>query len=62
MVGVTLCCLHLLRFLYNIYQLPRDSREYLYKREHIEGENLIRYIITVLCILIIDCLIAFYFD
>jgi hypothetical protein len=61
MVGVTLCCLYLIHFLIGIYQLSRDSREYLYKREHIEGEVLLRYIITVSCILVIDTLIVIYF-
>ena len=36
MVGITLCCFFLARFLLGIYRLPRDSREYLYKREHVE--------------------------
>lgn len=35
MVGLTLACFYLIYFLARVYKLPRNSREYLSKREHL---------------------------
>ena len=36
-VGLTLGCLYLGAFLRSVYLLPRHSREFMHKREHIQG-------------------------
>jgi TRAP-type mannitol/chloroaromatic compound transport system permease large subunit len=46
-------------YLLNLYRLPRESKRYKHQCEHLQKENLIRYIITIACMLLISGL--FYF-
>lgn len=46
-------------YLFNLYRLPRDSKKYRQQSEHLQKENLIRYIITIACMLLLSGL--FYF-
>lgn len=46
-------------YLLNLYRLPKDSKEYRHQSEHLQKENLIRYIITIACMILISGL--FYF-
>jgi hypothetical protein len=46
-------------YLFNLYRLPRDSKKFRQQSEYLQKENLIRYIITIACMLVLSGL--FYF-
>ena len=62
LVGLSFACIYLVVFLRSVYLLPRHSREFMHKREHIQPEMLARYLITSLCVGTLDALLLTYFD
>jgi hypothetical protein len=59
--GLTFGCFYFMYFLYGVLRLEKGSREYYQLREHIMTESLLRYGITIGCILTIDVLIFIFF-
>ena len=57
--GFLIGAIYFAYYLLNLYRLPRDSKKYRQQSEHLQKENLIRYIITIACMLLVSGL--FYF-
>lgn len=57
--GFLIGAIYFASYLFNLYRLPRDSKKYRQQSEYLQKENLIRYIITISCMLLLSGL--FYF-
>ena len=62
MFGLLIGSLYLCYFLYKIWKLPRSSREFRQNSEFMVRENLVRYFITIGCILTLDVLLFYNFE
>ena len=58
-VGFLVGGLYFAVYLVRLYNAPKESKEFRHQSEHLQTENLIRYIITICCMLVISGL--FYF-
>lgn len=61
-VGLAMGAFLLAHFLYRISRLPKMCREYREMSYHLESETLLRYIITIACLLTSNVLFYVFFD
>ena len=62
MFGLLIGSLYFCYFLHKIWRLPRQSREFRQNSEFMVRENLVRYFITIGCILTLDVLLFYNFE
>ena len=62
MFGLLIGSLYFCYFLHKIWRLSRSSREFRENSEFMVGENLVRYFITIGCILTLDVLLFYNFE
>ena len=60
--GLFMGAFYFMHYLYRLNQLDRNSREFRWQSEHMMPETLIRYAITIACMIILNLLFYVYFD
>lgn len=61
-VGLVMGACLLAHFLFRLSRLPKACREYRERSYHLESETLLRYVITILCLITLNILFYTFFE
>lgn len=61
-VGLLIAALYSAFYLLRLSRLPKQSREYRQLSYHLESETLLRYVITIACLVLLNILVYVYIE
>lgn len=61
-VGLLIAALYFAFYLLRLSRLPKKSREYRQLSYHLETETLLRYVITISCLILLNILVYVYIE